>query len=145
MLGTSVAEAEQRPPIKIYCRTCEAVIDLGASCPSCPRPSLLTAWVSFFLLPPETVRRLAACGVALATLAACSYLLQIRTRHFSPGVVVGSLGAQLLAALMFIPIGLSVMLRTRTLFRASFAVMAALLGTATALLILDEVLVWLGN
>jgi hypothetical protein len=136
---------EQRQPIKIYCRTCEAIINLGASCPSCPRPSLLAAWLSFFFLSQEMMRRLAACGVALLTLAACLYLLQIRTRHFSSGVVMGSLGAQLLAALMFVPIGFAVMFNTRTVFRVSFALMVALVATAIALLILDEVLVRLSK
>jgi hypothetical protein len=58
---------------------------------------------------------------------------------------MGSLGAQLLAALMFVPIGFSVMFGTKALFRFSLAVTVVLLATAAALLILDEGLVRLNG
>lgn len=136
---------EGRQPIKIYCRRCEAVIDLGSTCLNCPRPSWLAEWASIVSFPQESIRRLAACSIVLGTLAACSYLLQIRTRHYSPGIVLGSLAAQYLAALIFIPLSLSVMFRVDSLFRYSLAAAAALVAAAAALMILDEALVRLAN
>ena len=102
--------------------------------------------MGFVLVPPlETVRPVVACSVVLATLAACLYVIQIRTRHYSLGVVMGSLGAQLLAAFMLVPIGFSVLFGIKALIRFSFAVTVALLATAAALLVLDEALVRLSG
>jgi RNA polymerase subunit RPABC4/transcription elongation factor Spt4 len=130
----------ERQPIKIYCRRCGAVIDLGALCPNCPRPSLLAAWAAFLLPSQEEKRRLAVCGAMLAVLAACLYLLQIRSRHFSSGLMFGSLAAELMSALMFIPISISLMLGISRLFRVVSVVTAVMLAAAAVLLALDEAL-----